>query len=118
MKKKVAFILIAVVIFAGFYVTFKRDFDQFNPLYKEKYVYAVINKPAEQEGKDEWIRYRYNLSGYTAQGEKIKITFSSSNEQEQDAYVRVLAKGDYTAKWAQIPMEVIPDKAFNKLSSH
>lgn len=116
MKKIVALIL-AIVICSGLYVMFKRDFDQFNPLYKEEYVYAVINKPGEQEGKKEWIRYRYNLTGYTGQGEKKKITFSSDQEQEQDAYVRVLAKGAYTKEWILVQEEVIPKKVINQLRS-
>lgn len=111
MKKKFIFILMAIVVFSGLYLTFKREFDQFNPFYKEAYVYAVINKPAETEGENEWIRYRYNLTGYTAQGEKTKITFSSSDEQKQDVYVKVLAKGAYTKSWTLIQKEEIPDKA-------
>lgn len=109
MKKKFIFLLVAIVICSGLYVTFKRDFDQFNPFYKEHYVYAVINKPAELEGKNEWTRYRYNLTGYTAQGEKKKITFSSSEEQKQNAYVKVLAKGAYTKEWILIKKEDIPN---------
>ncbi|MGF7047305.1 uncharacterized protein (TIGR01655 family) [Paenibacillus sp. DS2015] len=111
MKKKFVFILIAIVVCSGMYITFKRDFDQFNPLYKEQYVYAVINKPAETEGKNEWTRYRYNLTGYTAQGEKTAITFSSSQEQNQDTYVKVLAKGAYTKNWTLIQKEEIPENA-------
>lgn len=113
MKKKVVFILIVVVVCSGLYVAFKREFDQFNPLYKEQYVYALINKPAEKEGKDEWIRYRYNLTGYTAQGEETKITFSSSEELEQDTYVKVLAKGAYTKQWTLIQKEEMPSNLFH-----
>ncbi|MVO99956.1 YxeA family protein [Paenibacillus lutrae] len=111
MKKTVIFILITVVICSGLYITFKRDFDQFNPLYKEQYVYAAITKPDGIEGKDERVRYRYNLSGYTAQGEKKKITFSSSKELEQAAYVKVLSKGAYTKEWILIQKEEIPNNA-------
>ncbi|WP_413032850.1 YxeA family protein [Paenibacillus xylanilyticus] len=117
MKKTVIFIFIIVIICSGLYITFKREFDQFNPLYKEQYVYAVINKPAEQEGKNEWIRYRYNLTGYTEQGQKKKITFSSSKELEQGTYVSVLAKGSYTKKWILIQRDDIPDNAINSINS-
>ncbi|MGV2966528.1 YxeA family protein [Paenibacillus sp. FSL L8-0435] len=113
MKKKFIFILIVVVVCSGLYVTFKREFDQFNPLYKEQYVYALINKPAEKEDKNEWIRYRYNLTGYTAQGEETKVTFSSSKELEQDTYVKVLAKGAYTKQWTLIQKEEMPSNFFH-----
>lgn len=118
MKKPVIFILIALVVCSVLYLTFKRDFDQFNPLYKEQYVYAVINKPADKEGKNEWIRYRYNLTGYTGEGEKKKITFSSEKEQLPESYVRVLAKGAYTKEWIIVEEQVIPEKVLNQLRSH
>ncbi|WP_160033995.1 YxeA family protein [Paenibacillus sp. An7] len=110
MKKTVAFILVFAVICSGLYIAYKRDFDQFNPLYKEQYVYAAITKPGKIEGKEERIRYRYNLTGATAQGEKKKITFSSSKELEQNTYVRVLSKGAYTREWILIKKEDIPNQ--------
>ncbi len=109
MKKIVIISIIALVICSVMYITFKREFDQFNPLYKEEYVYVVINKPAEPEGK--YIRYRYNLTGFTEQGQKKKITFSSSKELEQNTYVKVLAKGAYTKEWIMIKKEDIPNNA-------
>jgi uncharacterized protein (TIGR01655 family) len=118
MKKPVIFILIALIVCSVLYISFKRDLDQFNPLYKEQYVYAVINKPAGKEGKNEWIRYRYNLTGYTGEGEKKNITFSSSKEQKPESYVRVLAKGAYTKEWIIVEEQVIPAKVLNQLRSH
>ena len=106
MKKTVVFMLVVLVICSAMYLPFKREFDQFNPLYKEEYVYAVITKPAGYEEK--YDRYRYNLSGYTKQGDKKKVTFSSSKELEQETYVRVLAKGAYTKGWELIQKEDIP----------
>ena len=99
--------LIVLVICSAMYLTFKREFDEFNPLYTEEYVYAVITKPSGYEKK--YDRYRYNLSGYTKQGDKKKVTFSSSKELEQETYVRVLAKGSYTKGWKVIEKEDIPD---------
>ncbi|UQZ32748.1 hypothetical protein C2I18_03750 [Paenibacillus sp. PK3_47] len=117
MKKTVIYILAALVVCLVLYLTFKREFDQFNPLYKEQYVYAVINEPAKKEGKNEWVRYRYNLTGYTGEGKKTKVTFSSSNEQKPESYVKVLAKGAYTKEWAVIEEQVIPAKVLNQLTS-
>ncbi|MCI3923941.1 YxeA family protein [Paenibacillus sp. TRM 82003] len=109
MKKAVIFVLVAAVICSGLYIAFKRDFDQFNPLYKEEYVYSVVGEPAGVEGK--FKRYRYNLTGRTASGEKKNITFSSGKELEQGAYVKVLAKGAYTKKWVIIGKEDVPNLA-------
>lgn len=117
MKKMVIVILIALVACTAMYVTFKRDFDQFNPLYKEQYMYAVINEPGKTEGKNEWIRYRYNLTGYTGEGKKGEITFSSEEKREQGIYVRALAKGAYTKEWSIVQENEIPEKALNQLRS-
>lgn len=109
MKKRVVFILIALVICVGTFFTFKKEFDQFNPFYTQEYVYVSINKPGKPEGQ--YIRYRYNLTGYTEQGKKKKITFSSSKELSQGSYVKVLAKGAYTKKWILIEKKDMPKKA-------
>lgn len=111
MKKIKIFALIALVICSGMYITFKQDFDRYNPLYKKEYAYAVIHTPAKLEGTAPFTRFRYNLTGYTEQGQKKKITFSSSTELDQDTYVRVLAKGAYTEEWIFIQKEDIPSKA-------
>lgn len=117
MKKTMISLLIALVACSVLYITFKRDLDQFNPLYKEAYVYVVINKPAEVEVKHTGTRYRYNLTGYTEQGQKKKITFSSSTELDPNRYVEVLAKGAYTKKWNLIQKEEIPAHALSSLST-
>lgn len=109
MKKTFIITIIALVACSIMYITFKREFDQFNPLYKEQYVYAEITKHTKLENKN--TRYRYNLTGYTEQGNKKEITFSSGSEQEQGTYVKVLAKGAYTKKWSLIEKEGIPVNA-------
>ncbi|WP_150271760.1 YxeA family protein [Paenibacillus tepidiphilus] len=117
MKKTIISLLIALVACSVLYLTFKREFDQFNPLYKEEYVYVVINKPAEAEFKHTGTRYRYNLTGYTEQGQKKTITFSSSKELDPNRYAEVLAKGAYTKKWTLIQEEEIPAYALSALST-
>lgn len=110
MKKAMIGILVGLVICTGLYVTYKREFDQFNPLYQEETVYVVVNKQGEPEGK-KYVRYRYNLTGYTEQGNKKKITFSASDQLDQGTYVKVVAKGAYTKDWSPIQKEDVPSKA-------
>lgn len=110
MKKTIilSILSISLLICVFTYVTFRKDIDQFNPFYKQEYVYASVNKPATTEGK--YIRYRYHLTGYNAQGQDKKITFSSSTELEPGSYVKVLAKGAYTKEWTKIKKDEIPDQ--------
>lgn len=110
MKKRIVSILLigSLAACAIIYVLFKREIDQFNPLYKSEYVYVTVNKEGNPEGK--YIRYRYNLTGYTAQGKEKEITFSASEELRPGTYVKVLAKGAYTKEWAVIQKDEIPDQ--------
>lgn len=107
MKKTLSIALLFVVFVIAMYVFFKRDFDQFNPMYEEQYVYAVVNEAGKPEGRD-YIRYRYNLTGYNEQGKKTKITFSSSVQLEPKTNVKVLAKGSYTKSWEIITQDDMP----------
>jgi uncharacterized protein (TIGR01655 family) len=115
MKKTVISILVALVIVSGIYIVFKRDFDQFNPLYKQEVVYVMVSKPGEVEVRNSNTRYRYNLAGYTEQGQRKKITFSSSTDLELGTYVKVVAKGAYTKKWTLVKQEDIPNESLKKV---
>ncbi len=119
MKKPVIFILIAMIVCSVMYITFKKDFDQFNPLYKEEYAFSVVNTSGKAEVSNRGgTRYRYNLTGYTEQGRKKEITFSSSEQLDQDTYVKVLAKGAYTRKWVMIHKEEVPYLALDAIGSN
>lgn len=115
MRKTVLSLLIALVVFSGIYVGYKREFDQFNPFYKQEEVYVIVDKPAEPETRNGNTRYRYNLKGYTVKGQAKKITFSSSIELEQGTYVEVHAKGAYTKEWMKLKEQAIPTRVLEKL---
>lgn len=115
MKKAILFFLIALVVFSGIYIVYKRELDQFNPFYKQVKVYAVVDQPAEPETTNNNTRYRYNLKGYTVQGQANKITFSSSIELEQGTYVQVLAKGAYTKEWMKLKKQDMPTPVLEKM---
>ena len=115
MKKAVMFFLIGLVVFSGIYVVYKRDIDQFNPFYKQAGVYVIVDKSAEPETRRNNTRYRYNLKGYTEQGQAKKITFSSSSELEQGTYVKVVAKGAYTKEWSKVQEKDMPTHVLERL---
>lgn len=105
MKKFGAAVALIIVIFAAFFVFSYRDVvDRFNPFITMEYVYVQIDKPAQpDEG-----RFKYQLSGYNAEGKKKNVTFTSSIELEQGSYVKVLAKGAYAQEWEQVQKEDTP----------
>ena len=107
MKKMVALLVVVgliVAVTAGMYITFKEEFDRFNPLYEEEYVYVMINEPA----KEDEHRYHYQLTGYREDGKQQKVRFSASVDLEQGTYLKLLAKGSYTKSWESITEEQLP----------
>ena len=118
MKKPIILILSVLVVCSVMYLTFKKDFDQFNPLYKEEYAFSVVNTPGKAEVSNRGgTRYRYNLTGFTEQGRKKEFTFSSSKQLDQGIYVKALAKGAYTREWVLIHKEEVPSLALDAIAS-
>ncbi|MBE1442936.1 YxeA family protein [Paenibacillus sp. OAS669] len=104
MKKAGAVLALIIVIVAIVFITSKDVIDRFNPLINKEYVYVRINQPAQ----DEDGRFRYNLTGYNAEGLKKKVSFTASTKLPEGAYVKVLAKGAYAQEWEQIKEEEAP----------
>lgn len=105
MKKFGAVAAFIIVIFAAFFVfSYKDVVDRFNPLVTKEYVYVQVNKPSEPEDH----RFKYNLSGYNAEGKKKDVTFTSSVDLKQGVYLKVLAKGAYVQEWEQVKQEDLP----------
>ncbi|WP_020617847.1 YxeA family protein [Paenibacillus daejeonensis] len=107
MKKVIILVAVfglVIVAAAGFYAAFKEDFDRFNPLYEEEYVYVMINEPAKEDEN----RYHYQLTGYNEVGKQRKVRFSASVDLEQGTYLKLLAKGSYTKSWESITEEQLP----------
>lgn len=107
--------LSALLGFSVLYIVYKKEVDQFNPLYKEAVVYVVVNTAGKPESKADNIRYRYNLEGYTEKGQAKEITFSASTDLEQGNYVKVVAKGSYTKSWVKVKEEDVPASVLKKL---
>lgn len=107
MKKFGAVVAFIIVIFAAFFVFSNSDVvDRFNPFVTKEYVYVYVqvNQPAKPEDH----RFKYNLSGYNAEGKKKNVTFTSSTDLEQGIYLKVLAKGAYTQEWERVKKEDLP----------
>ncbi|TCP70727.1 YxeA family protein [Baia soyae] len=79
--------------------------DQFNPLLKQEDVYVQIN---DKKPKLEDHRFKYELTGYNEKGEKKEVVFTTSTELSQGTYLKVLAKGSYTAEWTKLKPDEVP----------
>ncbi|GIO27952.1 YxeA family protein [Ornithinibacillus bavariensis] len=104
MKKVLLRAIVVIIILTGVYFVFKEDLDRFNPLYEKEYVYVEVNEPSKPDNG----RFKYNLTGYTEDGQKRKVMFTSSTDLEQGIYLKVLAKGKYTESWEFINEEDLP----------
>lgn len=97
-------VFIVIVLGAVFMITFKEEFDRFNPFLTKEYVYVQINGPAVPDNG----RYKYKLTGYNAAGQKKKVTFTASVELKEGTLLKVLARGSYTEVWEKVEPESVP----------
>lgn len=105
MKKRILFsCLVAIVMIAGLYLFMREPFDRFNPMIKEEYVYVKVqDEPVDDDG-----RYKYKEQGVTESGETKRVVFSTSTRLDQGTFLKVLAKGTYTADYKFIKEDEMP----------
>ncbi|MEK4073542.1 YxeA family protein [Paenibacillus sp. FSL M7-0656] len=105
MKKRNLFsFLVAIVMIAGLYLFMREPFDRFNPMIKEEHVYVKVqDEPVDDDG-----RYKYKEQGVTESGETKRVVFSTSTRLDQGTFLKVLAKGTYTADYKFIKEDEMP----------
>ncbi|AWB45544.1 hypothetical protein DCC85_15920 [Paenibacillus sp. CAA11] len=105
MKKGGVITALILIVLAVFLVVSARDVvDRFNPLVPKEDVFVRVNKPA----KPDQGRFKYELTGYNAEGKKKKVTFTSSIQLPEGTYLKVSAKGAYTENYEKIAEEEVP----------
>lgn len=105
MKKGGAIAALVIIILGGVLFISARDvLDRFNPLVPQEDVFVRISQPAEPDNG----RYKYELSGYNAEGKKKKVTFTSSAPLPEGTYLKVHAKGAYTESYKKVTEQEVP----------
>lgn len=112
-KITVGIVLALVVILVGFFTLVPEvERDLINPFVPKEEVYVQIN-----EDPIDARRYEYTLIGYTEDGDKKEVTFSSTRVLKENAFLIVTTKGVYVEKWEEIQVEELPDRVKEQLNS-
>lgn len=114
MKKKMITTIIAMVVIVIMLLPTKLGpvIDKYNPLYKTKEYYTVVNTIGQPIG-DEW--YEYELIAFDERGKEQKIKKTVKHMLKRDEALKVYAKGRYGEAIEEIEAVNIPIKAKSKL---
>ncbi|HFK1808236.1 TPA: YxeA family protein [Bacillus cereus] len=90
--------------------------DRFNPLIKEKDVYAFTKGEAKPDPEHDGKRYFYMLNGVDKSGNEntIKVGIAGKDEYA-NSYLKVHVKGKYVYAIKEVQEKEIPEKAKEKL---
>lgn len=100
-----------IVILVGFFtIVPKEDRDHINPFIPKEVVYVQINEEPVPDSQ----RYEYTLTGYTEDGKKEEITFTSGKVLKENAYLKVVIKGSFVEEWEEIQVEELPERVLEK----
>ncbi|MEK5391458.1 YxeA family protein [Margalitia sp. FSL K6-0131] len=116
MKKLLLGVIVLIIIGAGISTYIGKEYrDRFNPLVKEKDVYALL----QGEGKpnpDFPQRYMFMLNGVDELGkeDEIKVT-TSEKDFPKNTFIKVHVKGKYVFEYEIVKEKDVPEKAKEKL---
>ncbi|EOP62087.1 ferrichrome ABC transporter permease [Bacillus cereus] len=114
MKKKMITTIIAMIVIVVMLLPTKLGpvIDKYNPLYKTKEYYTVVNTIGQHIG-DEW--YEYEFIAFDERGKEQKIKKTVKHMLKRDEALKVYAKGRYGETIEEIEAVNIPINAKSKL---
>ncbi|EJV84190.1 MULTISPECIES: YxeA family protein [Bacillus] len=108
-------IVVLIIAFWGLTFTENEIIDRYNPLVKEKDVYALTKGPAEPD-PDYPRRFMYMLNGVDESGNESEIKVGIAGQTEyQDTYIKVRVKGSHVFSLEEVKESDIPEKAKEKI---
>lgn len=113
-KKRV--IITGIAIVAAIVLLLPTQFgpviDKYNPFYKTKEYYTVVNSIGQHIG-DDW--YEYEFVAYDEKGREQKIKKTVKHMLKRDETLKVFAKGRYGESLVEIEPQNIPVQARSKI---
>lgn len=113
-KKRVIATVIAAVVVIILLLPTKLGpvIDKYNPFYKTKEYYTIVNGIGQHVGND-W--YEYEFVAYDEKGRKQKIKKTVKHMLKRDEPLKIFAKGRYGESFVEIDAQSIPVQARSKL---
>lgn len=115
-KKRViaTVIVIVVAIILLLPTKFGPVIDKYNPFYKTREYYTIVNGIGQHIG-DDW--YEYEFIAYDEKGRKQTIKKTVKHMLKRDESLKIFAKGRYGESFVEIDAQNIPVQARSKLLS-
>ncbi|MEH7457426.1 YxeA family protein [Bacillus sp. JJ1127] len=114
MKKRIIFTVIAMVAVVVLLLPTKLGpvIDKYNPFYKAKEYYTVVNSIGQHIGDG---RYEYEFVAYDEKGREQTIKKTVNHMLKRNESLKVVAKGRYAESLVEIEAQNIPVQARSKL---
>lgn len=104
-KEKIPFIIsIVILIVAGVIAIY------FLEHHENIYYSQIDNTKLERIASDDNMKYQYTLDSYQERGTKKKLTFKTSRELKQDAYIKLEVRTLGVHAWEEVQYEELPEK--------
>ena len=95
-------ILMAMIVCAGAYYFFE--------YHQAIYYTQVDNAKVESISATDEMKYQYTLDCYNENGKKKEISFKTSRELREDAYLMLEVKSIGVHSWKEVQYEELPEK--------
>ncbi|PEP53904.1 hypothetical protein CN557_08660 [Bacillus wiedmannii] len=119
--KKTWIAITGLVVVGGGLLTYAGGdtIDRFNPLVKEKDVYALPKEAAKPDPVHDGKRYFYMLNGVDESGNEstIKVGYAGKDEYI-NSYLKVHIKGRYVYQFEAVQENEVPKKIKEKLKNN
>lgn len=105
LKEKMPIIIItiiAIAILGGFLYYFE--------YYEAIYYTRIDNTKIEKVSSSDEMKYQYTLDSYNEKGTKKEVTFKTSRELREDAYLCLEINGMGVHSWKEVQYNELPDK--------
>ncbi len=94
--------IIAIAILGGFFYYFE--------YYEAIYYTRIDNTKIEKVSSADEMKYQYTLDSYNDEGKKKEVTFKTSRELREDAYLCLEVNGMGVHSWKEVQYNELPDK--------
>lgn len=82
----------------------------FLEFYQTVYYTKIDNTRIEKLSTTDDMKYQYGLDCYNEKGKKKEITFKTSRELREDAYLSLVVKATGVNKWEEVQYNDLPEK--------
>ncbi|WP_338754475.1 YxeA family protein [Bacillus sp. FJAT-52991] len=114
LKIAIGTLLAVAIIMCSFTFLVKNELaDMLNPLIPKKDVFVKIEGSGE---KVDASTFEYTLQGINEDGKETTITFTTSKQLREEAYLKLATKRTYVKSWEEVQLNEMPAVVQDKIN--